>query len=578
MKNVFEAEGEIRGVDPLAALVTCWREATSGTVRFSRGASECGFDLEGGEIVSVISSDPRFETSAILVRAGKISGEAVERLATAGGDAALAALQTGLLTRREWKWGEKIRAIEVLSDLLSWEDGRYRFDAEARSKAGDFRVPIPRLLLELFLRSRDRSLVDHQIGAAEQPLVRGEHFDAEFSTFGLTADAESVVRLIDGRSTAAQIAERAPAEEFAVRKLLAALVTLGLVHPVPVVPGRQAELEPAWEPPEPAHPIEGPSSTQESGDLAVDPTEPLPRESEPKVFDIGAPEETVEPGTGGAMVDLPSPEPSPLDRFEASAAEPGWGPETPRPGSGDLWGAPAPAEEPGQEEPASDRSGRRAGPPLLWALAILLVGVAAVLLLRGRNTPGGSAAPAPRPTSALAVTFPPPVTAARMESARERATSAPVTGVPAVVLPTAEPARPAAQPPAHPAPTKGAEPVQKRAATAPKPASARASERAEPEGGWAARAAKDRRRLESDRRTRYAIQLELVCEGASLEEAFRHDRSQAMWLLATTHEGRDCYRVFWGRYPSLEAARKAKAGIPPYFVTPRNHPAVVSVR
>ncbi|MGH9366283.1 MAG: hypothetical protein ACRD3M_01255, partial [Thermoanaerobaculia bacterium] len=96
MKNVFEAEGELRAVDPLAALVTCWRERTGGALRFSRGAFECGFDLEEGEIVSVASSDPRFETAAILVRAGKLAADAIERLAPQGGDAALAALQTGL--------------------------------------------------------------------------------------------------------------------------------------------------------------------------------------------------------------------------------------------------------------------------------------------------------------------------------------------------------------------------------------------------------------------------------------------------------------------------------------------------
>ncbi len=39
------------------------------------------------------------------------------------------------------------------------------------------------------------------------------------------------MRLIDGESTAADISAAAPAEAFAVEKLLAALVTLGLVHP-----------------------------------------------------------------------------------------------------------------------------------------------------------------------------------------------------------------------------------------------------------------------------------------------------------------------------------------------------------
>ncbi len=370
MKNVFESEGEIREVDPLAALVTCWRERTTGALRFTRGASECGFDLDEGEVVAVVSSDPRFETAAILVRAGKLSTEAVERLAPQGGDAALAALQTGLLTRREWKWGEKIRAIEVLSDLLTWNDGRYAFDAAARPKAGDFRVPVPRLLLELFLRSRDRNLVDHQIGSPEQTLVRGERFDAEFQSFGLTADAESVVRLIDGRSTAAEIAEKAPAEEFAVRKLLAALVTLGLVHPVPVAPPRPAERVPERDfEPEPFSEAEPPppASTDEfAATLDLPPREehtPTDFETEmPAVENVPMPEADQE------MVDLPSAPASPLDRFEPGPPAGPWEAEAPRPPSEGPWGyAPESPQPPDSGEPPAPSGGGVS--PLVWALA-----------------------------------------------------------------------------------------------------------------------------------------------------------------------------------------------------------------
>ena len=120
----------------------------------------------------------------------------------------MTALQAGVLTRREWRWGEKIRAVEVLSDLLTWIDGDYTFFRTAAREAGEFRLTIPRLVLELFLRSRDRGLVLHHLGGVDVPLVRDSRFDAEFSTFGLTDDAESVVRLIDGESTAAEISER----------------------------------------------------------------------------------------------------------------------------------------------------------------------------------------------------------------------------------------------------------------------------------------------------------------------------------------------------------------------------------
>ena len=132
---------------------------------------------------------------------------------------------------REWRWGEKIRAVEVLSDLLIWLEGDYWFFRTGAQDAGEFRLTIPRLILELFLRSRDRNLVLHYLGGADVPLARATAFDAEFPSFGLTADAESVVQLIDGERTAAEIASEAPADAFAVEKLLAALVTLGLVHP-----------------------------------------------------------------------------------------------------------------------------------------------------------------------------------------------------------------------------------------------------------------------------------------------------------------------------------------------------------
>ena len=129
----------------------------------------------------------------------------------------------------------------------------------------------------------------------------------------------------------------------------------------------------------------------------------------------------------------------------------------------------------------------------------------------------------------------------------------PPTGLPAV--PTA---RPASRPTSAPPPVKAAESGS---------------------GAWLERARRDARRLKSDPKTRYAIQLELVCEVPSLAEAWRHDRpAGSLWLLTSSHGGRECFRVLWGRYGSLDEARRAKGGIPSYFVTASNHPAVVSVR
>jgi hypothetical protein len=91
---------------------------------------------------------------------------------------------------------------------------------------------------------------------------------------------------------------------------------------------------------------------------------------------------------------------------------------------------------------------------------------------------------------------------------------------------------------------------------------------------WEALAERGRQLLPS---APYTIQLELVCELSSLEEAWKYDRG-AMWIVPAEHRGRSCFRVFWGRYQSIEAARRAKDSVPRFFFTPTNQPAVVSTR
>ena len=150
---------------------------------------------------------------------------------------------------------------------------------------------------------------------------------------------------------------------------------------------------------------------------------------------------------------------------------------------------------------------------------------------------------------------------------------------PPTAVPTAAPAgQPAAAPTrARPTPV----PTRAHPAAAPtrSPALAPAAGAPTSRQYWVDRAAKDAQRLASDRKTRYAIQLELACEVESLVDAFQHDRpSGSMWVLATPFQGRSCFKVLWGRYPSIEAAHRALPGAPKFFSTAKNHPAVTGVR
>jgi hypothetical protein len=611
MRTVFETEGDIRGTDLLAGLVQLWREGSSGSLRFSRPGATAAFHLAAGELVGVSASESRFETASILLRAGKLDAATLERLVTPeGGDRAVFALQAGILTKREWRWGEKIRAVEVLSDLLTWIEGDYVFDSEEQTAVGEFRLTVPRLVLELFLRSRDRALVLHYLGGADVPLVRAPHFDAEFAIFGLTADAEAVVRLIDGKATAAEIAREGPADAFSVEKLLAALVTLGLVHPAfaadEPVAIREATPEESQEDEE--------AEEQEPRESAASEVAWQGHERAAEDVEADAVEKDAE-DREDEEAEVPEP-PREIRAHEAGQAlEPEWGSSGHGPsidahalrgGSGAITDAPLDASrsrpddvsdelepersrreemvdldardrgsEPVFEKPldmatgigADDRRKPRVAAPFLWLLAILAAGVAMVILMRGRGSAPETLklAPVATPTAleVAAIAAPAPTIAVSPAPS-----AAPVAAAPA---PTR--ARPT-PPPAAAAPTK--------AANRPAPAGAAATPGREAGGGsrqaWLDRAARDHQRARGDRKALFTIQLELACEVASLADAWKHDRpAGTMWVLSTPFQGRTCFRVLWGRYPTREAAHQAIASVPPFFSTPRNHPIVTAI-
>jgi hypothetical protein len=606
MRTVFGPEGQIRDTDILAGLVSLWREGASGSLLFSRSGATAGFELASGEILGASSSDPRFDTAAILVRAGKLEASTLERLTAAeGADRAMTALQAGVLTKREWRWGEKIRAVEVLSDLLTWIEGDYTFFRAPSREAGEFRLTIPRLVLELFLRSRDRGLVLQHLGGVDVPLVRDSHFESEFATFGLTDDAESVVRLIDGESTAADIAGEAPAETFAVEKLLAALVTLGLVHPAYAVGESDSEREvlgprpESWAAaaasPRPASPEEGEEALEPEVDIdeKVEATAAAPG-AELEAEDRGGetPEDAVETEE---LADAPLETLAAAEQADDEAQRLASDFQTEPPGPGDLMAPETAGIESDSEfdrpldlttgTGSDERPRHRSSSSLLWLFLGLAALVGGILYWRARGPAGApgpmAAAATPSPTPGEekgaglpVVETPPPAPSAAAAAAPtvREATAAPTRRAPAAV-PTKLP------PTAIPAPRAPAIAPTKRAPVSAGAKTAAPAARPESRQQWLDRAEHDEKRAASDRNARFAIQLELVCELPSLSEAWAHDRpAGTMWVVTTSFRGKNCFRVLWGRYPTREAAERALPGAPAFFSTPRNRPMAVPIR
>ncbi len=86
MKTIFAEQGDIRADGrPRGARRAVARGRERARCSFSRSGATAGFQLSAGEVDLDVSSDARFETAAILLRAGKLDAATLERLVDAAG-------------------------------------------------------------------------------------------------------------------------------------------------------------------------------------------------------------------------------------------------------------------------------------------------------------------------------------------------------------------------------------------------------------------------------------------------------------------------------------------------------------
>ena len=59
----------------------------------------------------------------------------------------------------------------------------------------------------------------------------------------------------------------------------------------------------------------------------------------------------------------------------------------------------------------------------------------------------------------------------------------------------------------------------------------------------------------------FTVQFELVCQTPSLAKAIQAGGA-SVWFVPISYHGQSCYRVFWGKYVTREAAMRAWVQIP----------------
>jgi uncharacterized protein DUF4388 len=538
--GVVMLEGEIRDIDLVARLVDLWREIFTGAIRFENDGIIKIIYFKGGDVLSASTNDRADSVDEILMRAGKVSREHVKQALAKRketdtlGDTLL---NLGFITRKELTWARRVQVVGVIRSIGEWGAGSYTIVADYLPKRDEGTIfPLPQIIVEMVVTDQDRAKFERTLESGSVVFTKVPDFTETYAKLGLNEEADAIVAQVDGGRSAAEVAAASGQDTFNAYKLLHALSLLGLLTR-PQVAAQEAPV-----PIVAAPPMLEPLGIETAGvaDAADAWTGPMPK------FELeeeqGAVTKTLR--TPAPPVLPPDPEPAVIP--QAAAEEPQWGFDEAQIEAAQRATMPAavpiatPPPRPMRDYSASSTLTRRPVPPktipkkshfglLVTLMALFIVagvGYFGFMWWIGQSTPVQQAI-VKRTTRKTAVPAPPvtrPAPVLAMQPPRTVTRDLPV--------PTKK-----TPPPPAPKPT----PI----ATAPSPDryAAMAHEFAASPVG------------------KFTVQFEIVCDPSNITKALRTSATK-VWFVPISLKGRSCYRVFWGRYETREAADRGMREIP----------------
>ncbi len=527
--------------------------------------------FESGDVVFAQSTHPTDRLTYLLVERGKLTQAQLDyALANLkpGFSIGKNLIDMGFITQRDLLDVARLQVERIVQGALGTPDLVPSFDARELD-AAVVRLPMdtPRLLLDGLLNLQDRERLLELLGPLNQVVVLQGRRVMEM---GLPADLAKLIPLLDGTRTLLELGRETLAEPLRLGTFALFLREMGWarLHEMPPL-DRQAldraltaELEPL--PPSapdvipetvpslfstiedaarpttnlehlsqaldvlPEVPAETPQAPPEEAPVPP-PLEP-PVASAPAIDSFGFQAESGRAIMPTPTMELPEPPAAGLDEPEPEV--------TLRPSTLE---APPEAAAPPAPEPAAPKK-KSGGLGLAAALVALLaaLGAGGWWWLRNRpaRTPGtpspaGPAAPAP-----------------------------------------AAPGPPAPQPePPKPEPPKP-EPIQVVGTSIPERVDALRK------GDLELAIKQGRKYVEEGSPQQWTLRLEIACMGDTLSKAvelFGEEKPDLFIVPMTLTDGRSCYQVFCGKFPSRGAAEKKAAGLPRAFHEAGNRPKVFRI-
>jgi hypothetical protein len=494
-------EGEIGEIDLIQRLVELGREHFTGAIRFEQDGIIKIVYFKGGDVLSASTNDRTDAVDEILLRAGKVDKEHVKQaLARRKENESLgdALLNLGFITRKELTWGRRIQVIGILRSVRTWTHGQFAIVADYLPKREEGTL-FP--LQQILI---ELFVTDQDRSPFERALEGGS------AVLEKTPDFELAFARLGLNEDASEIGTKIDGKRTAAE--IAAVTGKDVFNTYKLLEALRAlgllrKLE---------------SKAEVKDELAFSSVGVADAADAWSSGKMPAFELENEPPVQPAMESAPPPPPmlpdvqwgfdeAQIETASKAAAKPLPPPPVPIPRS-------VTQTQTRRTPPKLTRSElkKSRGAPVFLMIVLLIIGAAAFAAWWYWKQLNAE----PMPTAVVRPVRKAPVIATPPPAPAPVPVSAPAP------VPVSAPA---------PVPVPAQQPVIARPAPVPIPVPITSA--------------------------KFTVQIELVCQDASLRKATSIGGDK-VWSSPVTYRGQQCYRVFWGRYPTRAAAEAAVGEVP----------------
>lgn len=216
-----ELRGDLKDVALATILMTVKERKLTGELMFSRGTDQVGLQLANGEILFAHSNDPATRLGEWLLMKGKITvaqyEESVRVMKETRARQGTVLLQLGYIEPIELERAVKMQVSDIVFGLFNWSSGEYRFTPqEPTGELITLEIGITELILKGIGQMQNWPLVERSLKPFSDVYEINRDFDlVEARRVKLTRDEDSILHLVDGRSTIEELVARSPYSPYA---------------------------------------------------------------------------------------------------------------------------------------------------------------------------------------------------------------------------------------------------------------------------------------------------------------------------------------------------------------------------